>query len=124
MSKHFIDILKATTVNEIETIVSYDVESLFTNVQIKECIDVFKVKVTKLLEHYLNTNYFLYNGQYYFQIDGVDIGRPVAPMVANISMEHLEHAAILTAPLTIKLWKRYVVGVRFIRYNNKSCILV
>ncbi|KAJ8734267.1 hypothetical protein PYW07_014818 [Mythimna separata] len=39
------------------------------------------------------------------------MGSPVAPVVANLWMEHFEDLAISTCPVPIKFWKRYVDDV-------------
>ena len=82
-------------------LVSYDVTSLFNNVPLKETIDIAinlifnhnpKIKVTKdeinffsfLLNHRLNSKFF--NSKFYNQIDGVAMGSPLAPVLANIFM--------------------------------------
>ncbi|XP_045535026.1 uncharacterized protein LOC123721196 [Papilio machaon] len=130
-SRHVVNILKDTRVEADEIMVSFDVDSLFTNVPIKDSIDVIKVilnknnipmEYAKLLEHCLVTSYFLYNGQYYKQIDGVAMGSPVAPVVANIWMEHFENIAITATPSPVKLWKRYVDDVFCIMRGNQADI--
>ena len=73
---------------------SFDVSSLFTNVSLDEtiqnCLDklyalpdpptlprsVLKV----LLEFATKKNHFIFNGQYYDQIDGVAMGSPLDPV--------------------------------------------
>ncbi|XP_050549769.1 uncharacterized protein LOC126910700 [Spodoptera frugiperda] len=119
-SRHFIDILQSIKLRPNDLMVSFDVESLFTNVPVADCMEVVKLRLqennipleyVKLLHHCLCTSYFVYQGQYYLQIDGVAMGSPVAPVVANIWMEHFEQLAISTATTSIKLWKRYVDDV-------------
>lgn len=61
------------------------------------------MEIAKLLEHCLNVNHFLYNCQLITQFDSVAMGSAVGPIVVNIWMEDFEHAAIPTAPSTIKL---------------------
>lgn len=118
-SRHFIDIISGIRLEPNDIMVSFDVESLFTNVPVKECLEVVRQKLREnnisenfivLLRNCLEGNYFLYRGQYYLQIDGVAMGSPVAPVLANIWMEHFEQALHLQLS-TVKLWKRYVDDV-------------
>lgn len=39
-SRHFIDILQLTNIGANEAMVSFDVESLFTNVPVADCMEV------------------------------------------------------------------------------------
>ena len=116
-SRHFLNTIRSIQLEQNEIMVSFDVQSLFTNVPINECLTVIREKLRKnslseeyiiLLEHCLEGNYFLYQGQYYLQIDGVAMGSPVAPVIANIWMEHFEEKALATGPDLIRLWLRYV----------------
>lgn len=45
-SRHFIDILKGVKLEPEEIMVSFDVESLFTNVPLKECFEVIRGKLS------------------------------------------------------------------------------
>lgn len=80
-----------------DILVSFNVESLFTNIPIKECLDVIRKKLNDnelsdqyvgLLQNCLDGNFFLYQGKYYLQLDGVAMGSPLAPVLANIWMEN------------------------------------
>ncbi|XP_048001637.1 uncharacterized protein LOC125238369 [Leguminivora glycinivorella] len=108
--------------------VSFDVESLFTNVPVKECLEVVRRKLSDsgmsetimvLLRNCLEGSYFLYRGKHYLQIDGVAMGSPVAPVLANIWMEHIE-ASVDLQPWAVKLWKRYVDDVFCIMKGGKQ----
>ena len=100
-----------TFVNEIQDIplsgnfmVPFDVESLFTNIPLDECIDkvVHYVKEDKtdiklsatdlktLLCFATAQTHFLFKGSFYDQVDGVSMGSPLAPVLANLLVGHNE----------------------------------
>ena len=85
--------------------VSFDVTSLFTNISLHETIDLAvdllfdnnnikmtKVQMKKLFMFATAQTHFLYNGEYYDQIDGVAMGSPLGPVLANIFMGHHENS--------------------------------
>ena len=51
---------------------------------------------------------FVFQGQYYQQMEGAAMGSPLSPIVANIFMEHFEKEALEIAPHPPSLWKRFV----------------
>lgn len=59
--------------------VSFDVESWFTKVLVKEvmqmAVEVFPLDTVELFHHCLTSMYFSWNHQYYEQIDDVPMGR-------------------------------------------------
>jgi hypothetical protein len=57
----------------------------------------FHEQTVDLIRHVLSTTYFLFNGSFYEQKDGVAMGSPLAPVVANFYMEHFEQQAISSA---------------------------
>jgi hypothetical protein len=61
-----------------------------------------------LFRHVLTTTYFQWDGSFYEQIDGVAMGSPLSPVVANFYMEKFEQLAIQSAPLKPRYWFRYV----------------
>jgi hypothetical protein len=46
----------------------------------------------------LTNSYFTFNGQFYGQTDGVAMGSPLSPAIANFYMEDYEKAALESAP--------------------------
>ena len=84
--------------------VSYDVTSLFTNIPLEETIhlttdflfeDKLDLKISrkdlqKLFQFATNQTNFLFNGNMYDQIDGVAMGSPLAPILANIFIGYHE----------------------------------
>ena len=111
--------------NSCRYIVSFDVESLFTNVPTNETIEiilneVYKGEVTifhdltpeeleKLLRICTQESHFQFNGKYYDQLDGVAMGSPLGPLFANAFMGDFErkHMSRLRE-LGVKQWWRYV----------------
>ena len=84
--------------------VSFDVESLFTNIPLDETIDlavnlvfqnktglkITKPELKKLFEFATKQTHFSFHNQLYDQIDGVAMGSPLAPALANLFMGHHE----------------------------------
>jgi hypothetical protein len=104
--------------------VSFDVTSLYTNVPIDETIAIilkhlYEIRTTapsikkddmnKLLIFATKNSHFLFNGNVYDQIDGVSMGSPLAPLLAEIFLQEFERKSVaLFAELGIIYWKRYV----------------
>ena len=65
-------------------------------------------QISSLLEFFLNTTYFTFQGKMYEQVKGAAMGSPLSPLVANLFMEDIETKALATAPSTPKIWKRFV----------------
>ena len=91
-------------------LVSYDVTSVFTNIPLQETIDIAinlifnhnpnlnitKKELKKLFLFATSQTHFIFNSKFYNQIDGVAMGSPLAPVLANIFMGFLR---ILVAKL-------------------------
>ena len=85
-------------------LVSYDLCSLFTSIPLKETIDIAvnllfehnpglnitKAELKKLFEFATSAIYFLFQGTFYDQIDGVAMGSPIGHVLANILMGYYE----------------------------------
>ena len=94
---------------------SYNVSALFTSVPVDPALKVIKdlletdltlkertvlpvEDTTLLLEFCLKNTCFSFQGQFYEQVEGVAMGSPVSPIVANLYMEYFEQKALSTAP--------------------------
>ena len=81
-------------------LVSYDVTSLFTNIPLQEAIDIAinlifnhnpnlnitRKEIKKLFLSATSQTHFIFNSKFYNQINGVAMGSPLAPVLANIFM--------------------------------------
>ena len=126
---HFISKVKAFIFGARDTLVSFDVDSLFTNVPLKEVIDivadyVYRVKeeappfsktVFKNMLKHATGGFFLHKGQLYTQVDGVTMGSPLGPTLANFFLGHLEKQRLFAdsqiKTLHPRLYLRYVDDV-------------
>ena len=124
-TRDFIDQIKDIRLKDGESIISYDVTSLFTSVSIKPALDIIQQRLTEdhdlqnrtsltiqqiisLLEFCLSSTSFMFQGQFYQQMEGAAMGSPLSPIIANIFMEHFEKQALESAPHPPSLWRRFV----------------
>ena len=114
-TQDFVEQVKHITLAPGECLSSYDVSALFTSVPIDPALKIIKDLLVKdptlkdrtvigiddiilLLEVCLKNTYFSFQGQFFEQVEGVAMGSPVSPIVANLYMEYLEQKALSTAP--------------------------
>jgi len=58
-----------------------------------------------LVEICLTSTFFSFEGEFYEQTYGVDMGSTISPIVANLFMEDFESRALSTSPFKLKCWK-------------------
>ena len=77
----------------------------------------------KLLELATLDNYFLFNDTIYNQVDGVAMGNPLGPTLANAFMCHMEKKWLADCPVDFKpvLYRRYVDDT-FLIFNSETHI--
>ena len=105
--------------------VSFDEESLFTNVPIDAAVQTALQKlegdpsladrttltpaqIADLLNFVLRSTYFQYNGSLYEQLEGAAMGSPISGVIANLYMDSFEQQATTTSAYKPRIWKHYV----------------
>lgn len=106
--------------------ISFDAQSLFTNVPIAPTLDFLKNELPKLslklpvsvncfirlIELCTNNSYFEFDGTFYLQIFGMAMGSPLSPVLANIFLEYVERDLLPSFPgVPPSFWVRYVDDV-------------
>jgi hypothetical protein len=119
-SGHFVQLLKTVNLHSQDTLVIFDVVSLFTNVPVDKVLQIIENKlhddvtleveaIMELLEVCLRTTYFQVNDKFFQQKDGMAMGNSLSPIVSNIFMEHFEKLALDSAPYKPSLKKKIKV---------------
>ena len=115
---------------------SFDVDSLFTNIPLDETIEICisklygrkhkynKIKRSdfrKLLQYAVKDALILFNGKYYIQIDGVAMGSPLGPTLANVFLCHWEEIWLEKCPMQFKpvFYRRYIDDT-FLLFTSKD----
>ena len=109
----FSEELRKKEIQDGEILVSYDVSSLFTNVPVDETIEILvdkafhnkwfnktyhlqleRSELANLLNLAVKNQLFQLNGKLYQQVDGVAIGSPLGPLMANTFMCSIEQKLV------------------------------
>ena len=110
--------------------VSFDIASLFTNVPLRETVDIirkltslhdfsFPIPVDELCDLILlcvEHVQFSFNNRLYFQEDGIAMGSPLGPILSNIFIGYLEQFSLCDAIRSLT--------VRYQRYVDDTFVLV
>ena len=122
----FAEQLKELSFDDDDILVSYDVTSLFTNVLLDYKIDLYVEKAFKdnwfcstydlaiskqylseLLKIATKDQLFQFNDNLYLQTDGVAMGSPLGPLLANVFLCHVEETLEQQDKLP-SFYRRYV----------------
>ena len=129
----FIEEIKSVSVIE-KFLISFDVTSLFTNIPLSEAIDIAinlifenspdikftKRELRKLFRIATSETHFTFNGSIFGQVDGVAMGSPLAPVLANLFMGFHEQNWIEQATNVKPIfYKRYVDDI-FAVFESES----
>ena len=119
--------------NNNKFLISFDIQSLYTSIPLLETIDIavdlihtnntnFPINKTELKQLFLfatSETHFLFNGSYFDQIDGVSMGSPLAPVLANLFMSHHERTWLSNfKDSTVLFYRRYVDDI-FCMFHNE-----
>ena len=113
---------------------SFDIKSLFTNIPLDETISLTtnlhaeqalskfdKATISQLLSLATKENIFLFDNQLYEQIDGVAMGSPLGPTLANIFLCFHENKWLSECPIDYKpLFYRRFVDDTFLIFKHES----
>ena len=117
---------------------SLDVDSLFTSIPLDESINICadnlfrdhdvianlnKIEFKELLSAACKESMFIFNNTYYSQVDGVAMGSPLGPTLANAFMCHYEKIWLNNCPEHFKpvYYRRYVDDI-FVLFKSEHDI--
>ena len=134
-SQHLLESLKNVNITNTSCLVSFDIESLYTNIPVKETIDIItdslysndsfrnlnRNEFRKLLTTIAEDNFIIFNNKFFKQIEGLAMGSPISATFANIFMSYHEQNWLRECLIEFKpiLYKRYVDDI-FVLFKNES----
>ena len=136
-TEDLVESMKEVTLDEDEILVSYDVKNLFTNIPVAESVEICNKRlladvtlserttmdvatIIDLLRFCLTSTSFRYDNQHYKQLDGLAIGSPVSPVMADIFMENFEDNALIDETVKPRIWKRFVDDIISVVKKSQS----
>ena len=95
-----------------DSLVSFEVVSLYTKIHIQEAIDVINrithTHTTKLVSLCLTSTFFNLQGDFYEEYCGVAMGSPIYPTIANLFMKDFVTKDLASTQFHPKKWKMFV----------------
>ncbi|XP_044760166.1 uncharacterized protein LOC123317626 [Coccinella septempunctata] len=104
--------------------ISFDVTNLFTCTPKDESVKIVnqflisqqipeqtRIDVITLLNFCLSQDYFLFNKKFFQQLDGLGMGNPLSPFIADAFMDFVEKIILTRFSHVILHWSRYVDDV-------------
>ena len=115
---------------------SLDVDSLFTNIPLDETIEICvrklfgrkrkfngfsQVEFKQLLQLAVKDSLFIFNGKYYTQCDGVAMGSPLGPTLANIFLCYCEDIWLNKCPKAFApMYCRRYMDDTFVLFSSRD----
>lgn len=130
---HFVNIVKGLKIPEGAILFTIDIDSLYTNIGIKEGLQAIKnaflkqrninrpdKELLQLLEINLTKNDFQFNDEWFLQIKGTAMGKKFAPAYANIFMAEWETSALQACDKKPLHYYRYLDDIWGVWAHSKS----
>ena len=132
----FYDQISSLNLHSNSFMASFDISSLYTNVPVLETINIIcdsvfnndsifhsltKEDFCKLLHLAVDDTYFIFNKTLYKQTDGLSMGNPIAPVMANIFLCDLETRILDTCNPDFKpiFYRRYLLDDTFVIFKEE-----
>ncbi|XP_054723405.1 uncharacterized protein LOC129233402 [Uloborus diversus] len=111
-SSDFVQKINLISLQPSDLLLSFDIVSLFTKVPVEDALQLitplFPPDIAAFFKNVLTTTYFQWNTKFYEQRDGVAMGNPLSPVIANFYMEFFEQKALASTTKKPEIWFRYV----------------
>ena len=115
-------------------VVSFDVYSLFTNIPLNETIDLAidrlfakkpslnatRKELRQLFEFCTSKTNFIFNGVIYDQIDGIAMGSPLAPVLANLLVHETKFLSEYEGEAPHFIEDTWTIFLLFSKMKNKG----